>query len=83
MSDEIDVLRARCDQLQRRKRQEAEGYQQDVRLLQEKIKRVEQQLVRAAVTKAKEHDYIKAIKAYDRELEDVKKAMKKNPQWLD
>ncbi len=29
-----------------------------------------------------EHDYIKAIKAYDRELEKMKKVMKKSPDWI-
>jgi len=53
MADQIEKLRDRCDELQRRKTVEAKGYQADVKLLQQKIKQVEQQLIRAAVTKAK------------------------------
>ena len=53
MVGECDALRGRYEDLERRKRSEAEGYQSDVRLLQQKMRRIETQLGRAAISKAK------------------------------
>ena len=30
-----------------------------------------------------EHDYIKALNAYDKEVEELKQRLKKNPHWVD
>ena len=53
MVGQCDTLRDRYEDLERRKRSEAEGYQNDVRLLQQKMRRIETQLARAAISKAK------------------------------
>ena len=53
MVGQCDTLRDRYEDLERRKRSEAEGYQNDVRLLQQKMRRIETQLGRAAISKAK------------------------------
>ena len=53
MADQIETLRERNDALERRKRTEAQGYQADVKLLQQKIRQVEQQLVSASVARTK------------------------------
>ena len=53
MVGQCDALRDRYEDLERRKRSEAEGYQSDVRLLQQKMRRIETQLGRAAISKAK------------------------------
>ena len=53
MVGQVDTLRDRYEELERRKRSEAAGYQNDVRLLQQKMRRIEAQLGRAAISKAK------------------------------
>ena len=53
MVGQSDALRDRYEDLERRKRSEAEGYQSDVKLLQQKMRRIETQLGRAAISKAK------------------------------
>ncbi len=53
MADQIETMRDRNDDLERRKKLEAQGYRADVKLLQQKIRQVEQQLVGAAVAKSK------------------------------
>ena len=53
MADQIETLRDQYDALDRRKKTEAQGYQADVKLLQQKIKQVEMKLVSAAVAKSK------------------------------
>ena len=53
MVGQCDALRDRYEDLERRKRSEAEGYQSDVKLLQQKMRRIETQLGRAAISKAK------------------------------
>ncbi|XP_059090338.1 coiled-coil domain-containing protein 77-like [Tigriopus californicus] len=82
MLEQVEVLKDRYDALEQRKRKEAEGYQADVIQLQQKIKKIETQLVSTAISKNKEHDYIKTIKAYEKELDEIKRSLKKNPQWL-
>ena len=55
--------------------------QADINILRQKLKHVEQQLIRASLAKAKEHDYIKTIKAYDREIDKLKRRLKNT--WQD
>ena len=106
MVDQVDTLKERYENLEKRRKQEGEGYQADIHLLKQKLRHVEQQLVRAAVTRSKgknqnisfitnflayfhfvfmvsEHDYIKKLKAYENEIETLRKNAKSNPQWID
>ena len=108
MVDQVDALKDRYENLEKRRKQEGEGYQADIHLLKQKLRHVEQQLVRAAVTRSKgknhnillyyfcpsiffivisfmvsEHDYIKKLKAYENEIETLRKNAKSNPQWID
>ena len=53
MVEQVETLKERHSQLERRKRSESEGYQADIKLLRQKVKQVENQLVRASVAKAK------------------------------
>ena len=53
MSEEVEMLRSRCESLEARKRTEAQGYQADVGILHQKIRQIEQQLVKADLARAK------------------------------
>ena len=53
MVEQVESLKERCENLESRKRREAEGYQADLALLRQKMRQVEQQLVRAALARAK------------------------------
>ena len=53
MVDQVDALKERYENLEKRRKQEGEGYQADIHLLKQKLRHVEQQLVRAAVTRSK------------------------------
>ena len=53
MVDQVDNLKERYENLERRRKKEAEGYQADINLLKQKLKHVEQQFVRSAVCKTK------------------------------
>lgn len=53
MVDQVDSLKDRYENLEKRRKKEAEGYQADVNLLKQKLRTVESQLVRAAVAKTK------------------------------
>ena len=53
MVDQVDSLRDRYENLEKRRKNEAEGYQADINLLKQKLRHVEQQLIRSAVTKTK------------------------------
>ncbi len=58
MMDQVDKLKERYEDLEKRKRNEAQGYQSDVKLLNQKIRHVENQLMRASLTKSKgDHEY--------------------------
>lgn len=83
MVDQVDLLRDRYENLEKRRKGEAEGYQADINLLKQKLRHVEQQLIRSAVTKTKEHEYIKKLKSYEAEIEKLKRNLKNNPQWID
>eukprot|EP00095_Tigriopus_kingsejongensis_P003238 maker-scaffold547_size140190-snap-gene-0.32 protein:Tk03238 transcript:maker-scaffold547_size140190-snap-gene-0.32-mRNA-1 annotation:"coiled-coil domain-containing protein 77-like" len=82
MVEQVEVLKERYESLEQRKKKETEGYQADVHRLEQKIKKIEAQLVASAISKSKEHDYIRTIKSYEKELDDLKRSLKKNPQWL-
>ena len=53
MIDQVDVLKQRYEALETRRKREAEGYQTDINLLRQKLRHVEQQLIRAGIAKAK------------------------------
>lgn len=53
MVEQVETLKSRYESVEDRRKRESEGYQADVKLLREKLKHVEQQLVRAALVKAK------------------------------
>ena len=53
MVDQVDSLRDRYENLEKRRKNETEGYQADINLLKQKLRHVEQQLIRSAVTKTK------------------------------
>lgn len=81
MVDQVDVLKDRYEALENRRKAESEGYQSDIKMLKQKLKYVEQQLVRATLAKGKEHEYIKTIKAYEEEILKQRRNAKANPQW--
>jgi len=81
MIEQVESLRSRYEACETRRKREAEGYQADINILRQKLKHVEQQLIRASLAKAKEHDYIKTIKAYDREIDKLKRRLKNT--WQD
>ena len=53
MVEQVENLKERYELLEKRKKKEAEGYQADVQLLQQKIKKIESQLVSASIAKSK------------------------------
>lgn len=53
MLEQVDAMKEQYKALQELKRKEAQGYQSDIRILQQKMKNVEQKLVSAAITKSK------------------------------
>ena len=53
MSEQMESLRERNELLDQRRKREAEGYQTDIKMLQEKMKKVENKLVMEAVSKSK------------------------------
>ena len=53
MVDTVDTLKERYENLEKRRKNEAEGYQADINLLKQKLRHVEQQLVLSAVAKTK------------------------------
>ena len=53
MVDQVDLLKERYESLEKRRKQEGEGYQADIHLLKQKLKHVEHQLIRAAVNRTK------------------------------
>ena len=53
MCEQVEHLRERYEGLEIRRKREAEGYQADINTLKQKLKHVEQQLIRTTITKAK------------------------------
>merc|ERR1719436_1403964 len=81
MCEQVEILTERYENLEIRRKREGEGYQADISTLKQKLKHLEQQLMRATITKAKEHDYIRTIRAYDEELQKLRIRVKQ--QWQD
>ena len=53
MCEQVENLSGRYEGLEIRRKREAEGYQADISALKQKLKHLEQQLVRATINKAK------------------------------
>ena len=53
MIEQVESLRERYENMETRRKREVEGYQADVNILRQKLRHVEQQLVRATIAKAK------------------------------
>ena len=53
MCEQVEALTERYENLDIRRKREAEGYQADIGALKQKLKHLEQQLLRATITKAK------------------------------
>ena len=53
MCEQVESLTERYENLDIRRKREAEGYQSDIGALKQKLKHLEQQLLRATITKAK------------------------------
>ena len=53
MVDTVDALKERYANLEKRRKNEAEGYQADINLLKQKLTHLEQKLVLSAVAKTK------------------------------
>ena len=73
MVDTVDTLKERYEGLEKRRKNEGEGYQSDIKLLKQKLEHLEQKLILSSVTKTKgksnlcfdEHDLNLALH-YDR-----------------
>lgn len=63
MVEQVEVLKERYEALEKRKRHEVSGYQSDIRILRQKVRQVEQQLIRASLAKAKGKEIILTIYA--------------------
>ena len=61
MCEQVEILSERYESLETRRKREAEGYQADISTLKQKLKHLEQQLVRATINKAKGKPYIPAM----------------------
>ena len=53
MCEQVEIISERYESLETRRKREAEGYQADISTLKQKLKHLEQQLVRATIKKAK------------------------------
>ena len=53
MCEQVEILSERYESLEIRRKREGEGYQTDISTLKQKLRHLEQQLVRATITKAK------------------------------
>ena len=75
MVDTVDTLKERYEGLEKRRKNEGEGYQSDIKLLKQKLEHLEQKLILSSVTKTKgkshlcfdEHDLNLALH-FDRNL---------------
>ena len=72
MVDQVDLLKERYESLEKRRKQEGEGYQADIHLLKQKLKHVEHQLIRAAVNRTK-GNFRKKVKKIAKKLKKRKK----------
>ena len=53
MVEQVEHLKDKYESLENRRKNEAQGYQTDVKILKEKLRHVEQKLVRATLAKCK------------------------------
>ena len=53
MIEQVESLKSRYEACETRRKREGEGYQADINILRQKLKHVEQQLIRASIAKAK------------------------------
>ena len=53
MVDTVDTLKERYEGLEKRRKNEGEGYQSDIKLLKQKLEHFEQKLILSSVTKTK------------------------------
>ena len=53
MVEQVEHLKEKYESLETRRRTEAQGFQTDVKILKEKLRHVEQKLVRATLAKVK------------------------------
>ena len=53
MVDTVDTLKERYEGLEKRRKNESEGYQSDIKLLKQKLEHLEQKLILSSVTKTK------------------------------
>merc|ERR1711884_341596 len=76
MVDQVDLLKERYESLEKRRKQEGEGYQADIHLLKQKLKHVEHQLIRAAVNRTKGNFRTK-VKECEKNSKKIPKKKKK------
>ena len=53
MVDTVNTLKERYESLEKRRKNEGEGYQSDIKLLKQKLEHLEQKLILSSVTKTK------------------------------
>ena len=53
MVEQVESLKEKYESLENRRKTEGQGYQTDVKILKEKLRHVEQKLVRATLAKVK------------------------------
>ena len=53
MVEQVELLKEKYESLEGRRKTEAEGFQTDVKILKEKLRHVEQKLIRASLAKVK------------------------------
>ena len=53
MVEQVEHLKDKYESLENRRKNESQGYQTDVKILKEKLRHVEQKLVRATLAKCK------------------------------
>ena len=63
MVEQVEHLKDKYESLENRRKNESQGYQTDVKILKEKLRHVEQKLVRATLAKCKGMIYIWRITA--------------------
>ena len=63
MVEQVEHLKDKYESLENRRKNESQGYQTDVKILKEKLRHVEQKLVRATLAKCKGMIYIRSITA--------------------
>jgi len=71
MAEQVAVVTERADKLERRRAREAEGYQSDIKLLRDKMHRLENQLIGVTTAKAngKENEHV--LQSLRRALDEV------------